>query len=451
MFYKAIEVNENAGEEVPAWEQAVVKGNGEEERASNIENNGQERTALENRSGVSFSEQTYATVQGATAALKKYGTVGQNLTDSADKAATVENASPTIRVLLMDSGYTTYYHPSVTLRMDNQEFTYTADSPELQEGSLVLDGTKTGIQLLSIERQENPPVYSGSLEIRKTGQGLLLVNELPLETYLEGVVPSEMPASYEMEALMAQAVCARTYAVCQIRESKLQKEYGADVDDSVNFQVYENFMPTQKTSQAVKETAGQILVQNGEPVTAYYFSTSAGVTSTDEIWGEKKAAPYLSSVKCQFDQDLPWSSWEVELPWESLEKQLTDNGVKGTLKSLQIVKKSSSGAAVLLQVITEEEEYEIEGEYEIRSFLSPKGQKIREKDGTITEGTGLLPSAYFDLEFQQGKPLKIKGKGYGHGVGMSQNGANEMAKEGYTWQEILEYFFKDIEITDWKK
>lgn len=114
------------------------------------------------------------------------------------------------------------------------------------------------------------------------------------------------------------------------------------------------------------------------------------------------------------------------------------------------MKKSSSGAAILLQVITDEEEYEIEGEYEIRSFLSPKGQKIKEKDGTITEGTSLLPSAYFDLDFQQGKSLKIKGKGYGHGVGMSQNGANEMAKEGYTWQEILEYFFRDIEILDWK-
>ena len=397
LFYKAIEVNENAKEEDLAWEKEAVTGTGEE-----------------------------------------------------NKAATAESVPITIRVLLMDSGYRTYYHPSVTLQMDNQELTYTADSPELQAGSLVLDSPETGIRLLSIERQENPPVYSGSLEIRKTNQGLLLINELPLETYLEGVVPSEMPASYEMEALMAQAVCARTYAVCQIRESKLQKEYGADVDDSVNFQVYQNFMPTQKTSQAVKKTEGQILTQNGEPVTAYYFSTSAGVTSTDEIWGEKKAAPYLNSVKCQFDQDLPWSSWEVELPWEFLEEQLADNGVKGIPKSLQTVKKSSSGAAILLQVITDEEEYEIEGEYEIRSFLSPKGQKIKEKDGTITEGTSLLPSAYFDLDFQQGKSLKIKGKGYGHGVGMSQNGANEMAKEGYTWQEILEYFFRDIEILDWK-
>ena len=88
----------------------------------------------------------------------------------------------------------------------------------------------------------------------------------------------------------------------------------------------------------------------------------------------------------------------------------------------------------------------LEGEYEIREFLSPEGLFITEKDGSQTKGGSLLPSAYFDLAIEQGALVHIQGKGYGHGVGMSQNGANEMAKEGYTWQEILNYFFRDVTI-----
>lgn len=96
-----------------------------------------------------------------------------------------------------------------------------------------------------------------------------------------------MPATYEKEALKAQAVCARTYAWKQIQEQRLH-ELEADVDDTVNFQVYGNMEPQKAATEAVRETEGQILCQNGEAVEAYYFSTSAGVTSTDEIWEAMK-------------------------------------------------------------------------------------------------------------------------------------------------------------------
>ena len=130
----------------------------------------------------------------------------------------------------------------------------------------------------------------------------MLINEVPLETYLEAVVPSEMPASYEKEAFKAQAVCARTYAWKQMQEGRL-KELGADVDDSVNFQVYQNIFPQKASSEAIHETQGKILCQNGEPIQAYYFSTSAEVTSTDEIWGAQQPAPYLKSVICRFETE----------------------------------------------------------------------------------------------------------------------------------------------------
>ncbi len=367
--------------------------------------------------------------------------------ENGEEALESKFENPDIRVLLMDSDYKTYYHPSVTVTANGKTMTFDGNSPELSDGSLVLDGKEDGIQVSSIKRMENPPIYKGTLEIRKTTSGLLLINALPLETYLEAVVPSEMPASYEMEALKAQAVCARTYARKQMEEGSLEAEYGADVDDSVNYQVYGNFYPKEQSSQAVKETAGQVLRQNGELINAYYFSTSAGATSTDEIWGADEAAPYLKSVSCSFDAEEPWSRWSVEIPWSAVNDRTGIlEGCSGELLSLQIVKKNQSGAVTGLLVTTEGGSCQLSQEYEIRQLLSPQGCMITEMDGTETKGGTLLPSAYFTLDVEPGSCFTVTGSGYGHGVGMSQTAANEMAKEGYAWEEILNYFFQNIQI-----
>lgn len=356
-------------------------------------------------------------------------------------------ASLMIRVALMTTGYLSYYHPSVTVSVQGSETTYTPESPELSDGFLTLKDDR-GIEVLSIDRQEGHPVYEGALEIQKREEGLLIINELPLETYLEAVVPSEMPSSFEQEALMAQAVCARTYACKQMEESRMA-DYGADVDDSVSYQVYHNIAPQESTSQAVKNTKGEVLCQDGELIQAYYFSTSAGATSTDEVWGAKEAASYLKSVACTFDSTQPWSSWSVTLPWTKLESSAGMlPGCSGSLKMLEIEKKSMSKAVTGLRVITEGGSCLISDEYEIREFLSPSGCTITEKDGSQTEGGVLLPSAYFSMEVTPGESVFLQGGGYGHGVGMSQNAANEMAKEGYTYEEILDYFFKDVELED---
>ena len=259
-------------------------------------------------------------------------------------------------------------------------------------------------------------------------------------------MPSEMPASYEPQALCAQAVCARTYAWKHMQEKGIDG-YNADVDDSVNYQVYGNVFPEASTDQAVKNTCGQIMMKDGEPVEAYYFSTSAGITSTDEIWGARKAAAYLKSVVCDFDRDSPWRSWKTVLPWQKLQEQVRilfeDDS---ELMTVEAVKKNESGAVISLQVTTKKESYEINQEYSIRKFLSPEGCMITEKDGTKIEGGTLLPSAYFTLKQKKEESLEITGGGYGHGVGMSQNGADKMAEQGYTWEEILEYFFNQVRI-----
>ena len=287
---------------------------------------------------------------------------------------------PKIRVLLMDSGYDTYQHEKVSLEIKGKA---------------------------------------------EKGDALYLINELPLETYLEGVVPSEMPSSYHQEALKAQAVCARTYAWKQIEDGSL-KEYGADVDDSVNFQVYQNQAPAESTTSAVVDTKGQVMTQNGELIQAYYFSTSAGTTSTDQIWGADSPAPYLKSVACRFDKDQPWGSWIAEIPWEQVEKSAATYS-QGKLLGLQITRKNESSAVTGLTVNTELGSFLVEGEYDVRRFLTPAGCQITEQDGSAVTGGTLLPSAYFTMEQEAGNMIRIQGKGYGHGVGMSQSGADQMA------------------------
>ena len=173
-----------------------------------------------------------------------------------------------IRVLLMDTDYRTYCHEEAVICLGKERMSYTADSPELGDEPLVLADDGGGICVESISRQGEAPVYAGTLEIQVGEGGLFLINELPLETYLEAVVPSEMPSDYGLEALKAQAVCARTYA-CRQMETQSLSQYGADVDDSVNFQVYRNVPPQESTSRAVRETAGQVLTCQGELIEAY--------------------------------------------------------------------------------------------------------------------------------------------------------------------------------------
>ena len=428
LFYKAVQVNQE-----------------QEKRAANTV----EKSSLGIGIGVVSAGKMLLIQEQVQKGILKTGTFLYGI-GTADQSLNEKKAEDekTIRVLLMDSAYQSYYHSLVTVEQGGAVKTYTPDCVELEAGSFLVEGGEEGFYLPSIQRQENPPFYQGNLEIQKTNQGLLLINEVPLEVYLQSVVPSEMPSSYEEQALMAQAVCARTYAICQMEEGKLKETYGADVDDSVNFQVYNNFGTSPKTSQAVNDTRGKILCQNGKPVTAYYFSTSAGMTSTDEIWNMDPGASYLQSVACEFDQEEPWSRWQVEIPWEMLNERTRDLTGAGNLMGIQITKKSSSGAVSEMELLTENGKTTVEGEYDIRRFFCPAGIPVTIRDGSTAQGGNLLPSAYFELVADPGKSVKLTGGGLGHGVGMSQTAANEMAKEGYTWEEILHYFFRDITISE---
>jgi stage II sporulation protein D len=138
----------------------------------------------------------------------------------------------------------------------------------------------------------------------------------------------------------------------------------------------------------------------------------------------------------------------VTIPWSTVEKSVQNFfNEDGSLLMLQATKCSQSHAVTELAVQTSKASYMVSGEYDVRKLLSPRGCSIIQKDGNCVEGGSLLPSAYFSMEVNRGEDITLTGAGYGHGVGMSQNAANEMAKEGYSYEEILNYFFRNIELS----
>lgn len=373
-----------------------------------------------------------------------------------------------IQVLLMTNGYESYYHTEVTVQAqgdyeiqgnlpgvlkDGETMKLQRESPELSGGSMKLlpENPENRLKILSLTRGQGNPAYKGSLAVYEDEKGLRMVNELPLEQYLCAVVPSEMPSSYPQEALKAQAVCARTYAVVQMQAQK-RKDLGAQVDDSVSFQVYGNSQEAESSNEAVKATEGEILLNQGRPITAYYFSTSHGKTSTDEVWEASVPSAYLKSVACTYDASEPWFQWQTEISSEKLlENAKAMYGEISKIQGLKIQETGEGDAVLNLALQTDQGTREIRSEYDIRSLLAPSGSPVIRQDGSSVKGGALLPSAYFTLEESRGgdgslQGYKIVGGGYGHGVGMSQNGAKGMAQAGKTYQEILSYFYQEVEI-----
>lgn len=391
----------------------------------------------------------------------------QKMPSVQEKEETTED-QPKIQVLLMTNGYESYYHTEIIVQAqgnyeiqgiltgilkNGETMKLQRESPEFSGSSVKLlpENPENRLKVLSLTRGQGNPAYRGSLTVYEDENGLRMVNELPLEQYLCAVVPSEMPSSYPKEALKAQAVCARTYAVVQMQAQK-RKDLGAQVDDSVSFQVYGNSQEAESSNEAVKATEGKILLNQGMPITAYYFSTSHGKTSTDEVWEASAPSAYLKSVACTYDASEPWFQWQTEISMEKLlENAKNMYGEISKVQGLEI-KETGEGDAVLNLVLqTDQGMREIRSEYDIRSLLAPSGNPVIRQDGSSVKGGTLLPSAYFTLEESRGgdgnlQGYKIVGGGYGHGVGMSQNGAKGMAQAGKSYQEILSYFYQEVEL-----
>ncbi len=410
-------------------------------------------------SGIEKKERKKATPQGAATEEEKEPEEGKD--------------PKVIRVVLKTNGFKKMEHQKVTLEAKSgltlsygdqkkeckagEKISIQMDDEMFQEGSIIVEPKKEGekIAIPSLKRGYGIPSYRGTMKLYSAKKGVVLVNELPLEEYLYAVVPSEMPASYEIEALKAQAVCARSYAVKQSKEYSYA-EYQAHVDDSVSFQVYGNSKEQKRAMQAVDETAGEKVWHDGKVATTYYFSTSCGKTTSAEAWGSKpsKSNAYLKSVELKgkdgdYEKNLPWYQWKAKIPGETLKQLICKNTKKdiGELKNVEVTKRGPGGISLQIKVTGSKGNVIVDTENKIRRALGGNEYIIQKNDGKTVKGSELLPSAFFTVKKEK-QDYVIQGGGYGHGIGMSQNGANEMAKAGKNYKEILTTFYQGIEVRE---
>lgn len=354
------------------------------------------------------------------------------------------------------------------------------------------------ISLCGADGTEISNPYQGRMEVRDTENGFTIVNELPLEAYLYAVVPSEMPSSFEKQALCAQAVCARSYAYMQLMRADYAS-YGAHIDDSTSYQVYNKSPKTEQSIEAVDATMGQVITYNGNVAEAYYFSTSCGYTDDIATWNreddgtygylrknclnqtddagdlsdEETFRNYIRSSNVGYDSEIKFYRWRAEATFSGKETELlsviktrksiapenilyynSDGTMErenlegiGSLQSVVVTERSSAGSVLCLRLTFEHGIVDVKTEYNIRRILGAGLTKISFADESERQMT-ILPSAFCAVIPVEDGSYVIYGGGYGHGLGMSQNGANGLAKEGKTYQEILEFFYQKIELSN---
>jgi len=359
-----------------------------------------------------------------------------------------------IRVLLMDSNFAQTTHEEVqvsckqgmTIVCGDEEKSIKANEviqihptdEKFTKGTIrVLPHKEGRITLHHMKRSYGTPSYCGEIELFRSGNRIAIVNQLPLETYLRYVVPSEMPSSYEMEALKAQAICARSYAYRKM-QGAAYPEFRAHVDDSTSFQVYGNIESNPRTDEAVKNTEGKLLWEGEEVADAFFFSTSCGKTTSVAVVNEIGEA---------YEKDLPWYRWYTSVSKPELERILESYAQKdiGELQKIEVTKRGEGGIALHIKATGTKGSIEVATENKIRRALADSSLMIHRQDGSKLPCSSLLPSAFFTITENNGT-YEIEGGGYGHGTGMSQNGANEMAKAGKTYAEILKFFYSGTKV-----
>lgn len=263
------------------------------------------------------------------------------------------------------------------------------------------------------------------VRVKQTESGNII--EVPLEEYVAGVVAGEMPITFETEALKAQAVAARSYVLKKI-EQNYKNNY--DVVDTVLNQVYldDDSLKNkwkdkyderiQKIKRVVLDTKGEYLTYNGIVIEAFFFSTSSGLTENcEEVFVE--ALPYLRSVDSHYDEISPVYETEKILSYSDFCNKL---GIENVPLNINVTKTTSTGRIKNITI----------------NGINFTGNQVTQKLG--------LRSNYFIIK-QVDNNIIVTTKGYGHGVGMSQYGANGMAKEGYTYKEILNHYYTNVQIS----
>ena len=352
---------------------------------------------------------------------------------------------------------------------------FNADTEDFNQGRIRLIPKSGEIQFQSVNRGVGTPSYGGTLEVSRYDEGIVVVNEVAIEDYLKKVVPSEMPSGFNLEALKCQAVCARSYAYTEL-SNNYYSAYGAHIDDSIQFQVYNNSPRADSTDTAVDATAGQVLSYNGDVVKTYYYSTSCGSTTDVTLWGNTtENYPYFvaecvggidkgltltiesefntfikSENEADYDYDCTLYRWSMEESVKEISEGFARSTGKnvGNITDIEVLERVNGGAAVKVKVTGDKDETVIDSESAIRAAFGNANVDMNTKSGTTRYAN--LPSTFCVFEkVMEGKKLtgfRITGGGYGHGIGMSQNAANKMA-ESMTYAQILEFFYRGTTLT----
>lgn len=360
---------------------------------------------------------------------------------------------------------------SVTVK--NDEGTFTVNASDVSDsvtynsdGVISVDGTK----------------YRGCIILKKDSSGLLtVINHVDLEDYIASVIAVEMSPSFNIEALKAQAVCARTYA---LKNMNKHSSRGFDLCASVDCQAYKGVsVESETTNRAARETAGVVMKYDGQIIDAVYSATSGGYTEDVKyVWGSN--IPYLKAVEDKYESKSVYgSSWEKELSVEKATEIMNNKGYElGTITNIEVTESTEHGTATKLVVTGTEGEkiFTKEGcrlafgtvtlsqaftvtakssETKAEPLYTCDGKKISGNVTVVTgkgtkkinlKGVTLLGNTKKDYAGSVNGPVTgfvFTGRGYGHLVGMSQNGANGMAGAGFSYEEILKHYYKGIELT----
>lgn len=315
-----------------------------------------------------------------------------------------------------------------------------------------LEPNKEG-QLFSV----NGKKYRGIIELLNQGGKLTVINSLPVDQYLYGVLPKEMSPSWPLEALKAQAVAARSYA---LHTTGKHKNEGFDVCTTTDCQVYVGYEgENEKTNEAVDQTRGEVLVHDGEVILAVFHAAGGGYTEHSEnVWSSP--IPYLRGVE-DFDQGTPNYQWSQEMKATEFVKKLQVKGyLLGDIKKIQLspLKESPqksqdrgiSGRVLRMKIEGSKGSSTISGT-ELRSILGLKSSLF---DLYIKEGSRgrkvQIEKAQSGWEKNKDAIIVIDGFGYGHGLGMSQWGAKSYAekheKEKNVYIQILTHYYSGAKV-----
>ena len=413
----------------------------------------------------------------------------ENITEIKTEAETTTNEESkkdnTVRIVILNNNYITMHYSKFVAKASvlniyfgenfknkksiKKQIDIGTGSKYFKQSNVIKVEPKGEMSILKDET--NMQSYKGIFYIYKESSGLVLVNQVGMEDYVAAVISSEIGEESPKEALKAQAVCARTYIMKS--QGKKYKKYNAKGDDSVSYQVYNKNVPGENSIKAANETKGTVMKYKGKLINAYYFSTSWGYTTDYRIWGIKKQKylketnlttitenisdekifdKYIKEKPKSVEKKSPFYRWTTYLTTKQIENSIYKNMAVnvGTINRMEINKRGAGGIVAQMTIYGDKRQISIVNQNQIRKILSSY-YSTKLSDKTKRTKLSMLPSAFISIKsvYKNNKldGIKIYGGGFGHGSGMSQSAACQMAKKGKGYKEILATFYNDVEIT----